>query len=272
MDSLRTLSENLPYRIDIELKSNLSLPRLTFNERTPQEDLVNRSIEQFKIKMKSGFSELPIETDGIIFRVSQTESKKGEPGTILLVDEIPIEDLMDYIKKRLVKKAKKRNDFKGVHRKSFYIIAFDCEESAIDENDIESLLYGRPNWLGSYVSKPPEKAYEWRQKEWKSITDNSKKNTAYHQIEQAKEKGWESFLLDKNLIPNNYCNRNGTGLFLSEPELKNVSGIIFIDNWNKYFFYPNPFCYSEINYPDIQKIFSFEDFNQLNSNEWELWL
>ena len=261
-DSIRALLKNFPYRIDIELKSELSLPKLTGKERTVQDNLLESSLEQLESVLKSdNFTEFPvkIETDDIIFNVYPT-SKKGYLGIITTeVIEVPTDNLMDYVgSKILIKKANKRDDFKGEHRRYFYIIAFDCEESSIDESDMDSLLYGQTHELGSNWAKLPEEDYEtWKQKEWKSITDRLSKNPTWHQIEQAKENGWESFLFDKYLIPNNYSNRNENGLFLSEPDLNNVSGILFRTKWNKHFFYPNPFCHSEINCPDIQQIFEF---------------
>ena len=261
-DSIRALLKNFPYRIDIELKSELSLPRLTGKERTVQDNLLESSLEQLESVLESdNFTEFPvkIETDNIIFNVYPT-SKKGYLGIITTeVIEVPTNNLMDYVgSKILIKKANKRDDFKDEHRLYYYIIAFDCEESSIDESDMDSLLYGQTHGLGSNGAELPEEAYKtWKQKEWKSITDRVRQNPTWDKIEQAKEKGWESFLIDKYLIPNNYINRNGNGLFISEPYLNNVSGILFRTKWNEHFFYPNPFCHSEINCSDIQQIFDF---------------
>ncbi|MCK4797426.1 MAG: hypothetical protein KAT05_08595 [Spirochaetes bacterium] len=260
-DSIRALLKNFPYRIDIELKSELSLPRLTGKERTVQDNLLESSLEKLESVLESdNFTEFPvkIETDTIIFNVYPT-SKKGYLGIITTeVIEVP-DNLMDYVgSKILIKKANKRDDFKGEHRGYFYIIAFDCEESSIDELDMDGLLYGDIGGPILNAFKYPEEVYEkWKQKEWNSIIDRVRINPTWDKIEQAKEKGWESFLVDKYLIPNNYSNRNGNGLFLSEPDLNNVSGILFRTKWNKHFFYPNPFCHSEINCPDIQQIFDF---------------
>ena len=223
MDSIRTLSKNMPYRIDMELKNELSLPRLNGTERTVQDSLVKISLEKFESILKSdNFRDFPIriETDGIIFKLYPTSSGKGYPGIINYeVIEVPTDDLMDYVKSKiLIKKAKKREDFLGEHRTYFYVIALDCMESSIDESDIDSLLYGQTHGLGSNVSKLPEEAYQrWKQAEWNSIIDRVKKGHSWQQIELAKENGWESFLVDKYLIPNNYSNRSEIGIFLSEP-------------------------------------------------------
>lgn len=263
-DYILTLVINLPFRVDMELKNELSLPRLDGKERYIQDELVKVSLKEFEKILKSNhFTEFPviIETGGIIFKIYHTISGKGYPRFINSeVIEVPTDNLIDYIKSKiLIKKAKKRDDFKGEHRMHFYVIALDCKESSIDELDIDRLLYGQTHGLGENISGFPEENYKrWKQEEWNFIISRVMKKPTWQQIEQAKANGWESFLIDKYLIPNNYANRTDDGIFLSESDLKNVSGVLFRNNWNEnYSFYPNPFCHSEINYPDIQKIFSF---------------
>jgi len=49
------------------------------------------------------------------------------------------------------------------------------------------------------------------------------------------------------LIPNDYSYMVNEGIFISEKEMKNVSGVLFRDRWNNVTFHPNPFCDTEIN-------------------------
>lgn len=264
-DYIRILVNDLPYRVDMELKNDLSLPRLDGKERDIQDELVKVSLKAFENILKSKyFTEFPviIETDGIIFKIYLTISGKGYPGVINSeVIKVPVDNLIGYIKSKiLIKKAKKRDDFRDEHRMLFYVIALDSKESSIDELDIDKLLYGQTHGLGENILGFPKEKYErWKQNEWNIIISRVMNKPTWQQIEQAKANGWESFLIDKYLIPNNYANRTEDGIFLSEPDLKNVSGVLFKNKWNEiYTFYPNPFCHSEINSPDIQKIFSFD--------------
>ncbi|MCK5266882.1 MAG: hypothetical protein KAR07_01830 [Spirochaetes bacterium] len=172
IDSLRVLLKNLPYRVDAKLKSVLSLPKLRGKERKIQDDLVEISLKQFENNIKNDFSDFPIEieTDGIIFEVHKVNSSKGYPGFIEPeVIKVPTEDLMEYVKERIIKKAKKRDKSFWEHR-NLYIIAFDCEETFIDELDIDMLLYGQTHELALNILNLPEEVYEeWKQNEWNSI-------------------------------------------------------------------------------------------------------
>lgn len=256
IDSLRHLLEKLPYRVDVTLKSELSLPKLRGKERTIHENLVEESLKQFEEYIKNDISDFPLKiaTDNVIFKVHQAYS--GYPGKFESeVIKVPTEKLMEYVKERLIQKAKKRDSYVGEHRNYLYFIAFDCEEKYIDELDIDLLLYGQTLELGTNdVLKLPVKVYEqWRQEKWKSIVSKLQKDPVWTKLEVAIEKGWESFLINKYLIPNNYINRNQNGILISEKSMENVSGVLFKKN-DEIIFYPNPFCSAEINYQEIQNI------------------
>jgi len=255
IDYLRLLLIKLPYRVDVKLKSELSLPKLRGEEREIHENLVDKSLKQFEESMNNDISDFPFEiaTDDIIFKVYQAYS--GYPGIVESeVIKVPTEKLIEYVKERLIQKAKKRDSYVGEHRNYFYFIAFDCEEKFIDEWDIDLLLYGKTLELGSNVLNLPVEVYEkWKQTEWNSIVSKVQNDPSWEKIVVSIENGWESFLIDKYLIPNNSICRNQNGIFISEQSMDNVSGVLFKEN-DEIIFYPNPFCNAEINDQEIQNI------------------
>jgi hypothetical protein len=169
--------------------------------------------------------------------------------------EVPTDILCDYIKGRLIEKAIKRDSFKDDNRKFTYIIALDFHESSIDEIDITKLLYGHTNHLASNAFGLPEAEYtKWKSDMWDSINNKTRNNASWTLIEQAKNRGWETLLIEKSLIPNDYSYVDEEGIFISEKEMKNVSGVLFRDKWNNITFHPNPFCDIEINDPRILNI------------------
>lgn len=238
------------YRIDVKLKENLSIPKVSGTERGKQEDLVKLSLKEFRNKFKiSNLSEFPIviDTTDITFKIHKTISGNGYLGMVTSeVITVPSQTLREYVKERLIEKAIKRNDFEDIHRTYPYILAFDCDEWSIDASDIEWLLYGKITVIESPTNK-------WEEKEWNKIISDKEKNIPkWNEINAANKKGWGDLLIKKCLIPNNYSYLSEEGIFLSEQFMKNVSGVLFRKH-NNISFYPNPFCSAEINYPDIQQ-------------------
>lgn len=257
IDFLRVFLKDLPYRVDVKLKGELSLPARDYQKRRVQECIVKTSLDKFKEYFRGGnFSEFPfqIETVGIIFEINRTDSGKGYPGFVNTeFIQVPEEILKENIKYWLLEKAKKRDDLEKEDRKYPYIIAFDCEERSIDDITINELLYGQRTTIGALSEE-----YElWREKEWRSIIkDKAKKIPKWEEIEEARKRGWEKLLVKEALIPNDYTYLTKEGIFLSESSMKNVSGVLF-RKYGEVFFFPNPFASDEINYPNIFKTFSF---------------
>ena len=170
--------------------------------------------------------------------------------------EVLTEILCDDIKGRLIEKAIKRNSFENEHRKVNYIIALDCHEPSIDVIDINKLLYGLTGHLASNTFGLSEAHYiKWKSETWDSINDKIRNNESWIKIEQAKNRGWEPLLIEKCLIPNDYSYVEDEGIFISNEEMKNVSGVLFRDKWNNITFHPNPFCHIEINDPTFQTLY-----------------
>ena len=248
---LKDFLKNNPYRIDVTLKKNLSIPKVNGSERGQQEQLVELSLKEFEDKFKiSTLSEFPFEIDttDITFKIYETNSGNGYTGIITLeLVTIPSKTLCEYVKDRLIKKAIKRNYFEDIHRTYPYILAFDCDEWSIDASDINRLLYG----VITVIASTPN---QWRENEWnKIITDKERNIPKWNEIDTASKNGWGDLLNEKCLIPNNYSYLSEEGIFLSEQLMKNVCGVLFRDKLDNVSFYPNPFCSIEINYYDLQQ-------------------
>lgn len=249
-----------PYRVDVSLNTELSIPKMKRTERHIQKDLVEKSLDMFEEifqeKLANNTFQTPsdvIDTKSLIFTVERTNSGKGYPRFISSdCIEVPMDVLCDYIKKRLIEKAIKRNSFVDEHRNVCYIIALHWDEPSIDEIDITKLLYGHTNHLASNIMGLSEADYtKWKADMWNSINNNIRNSASWIIIEQAKNRGWEALLIEKCLIPNEYSYVDNEGIFLSEKEMKNVSGVLLRNKWNKITFHPNPFCDIEINDPRI---------------------
>jgi hypothetical protein len=260
LNYLRKILKSYHYRVDVFLKTELSIPVMKHDDRHIQKSLVEKSLEifygSFKEKISNDIFQSPsfrIDTNGLTFTVEKTYSGMGYPGLITWdCIEIPTEILCNYIKGRLIKKAIKRNSFEKEHREACYIIALDFQESSIDATDISRLLYGRTNQLLSNAFGLPEADYtKWKSDMWDSINNKTRNNASWTLIEQAKSMGWETLLIEKSLIPKDYSYVDEEGIFISEKEMKNVSGVLFRDKWNNVAFYPNPFCDIEINDPKL---------------------
>lgn len=262
VDYLRSLLSDYPYRIDVGLKNELSIPKANREERIKQNILVDSCIEKFDSAFKNGvFYEFPfeIDTNHMIFKIYETDYGDGYPGIIdSKCIKIPTNDLCDYVKDRLIRKAKKRDDFESHHRTYPYILAFDCKQPFMDDDDIDNLLYGIDHSIPiiPLESSPAEKGKQiiWRDSEWKKIVDEKEQSESWTEIDNAKENGWNAFLLEKKIIPNDYTYRSEEGLFVSDPLMKNVSAVLFKDMFGNVSFFPNPFCFNEINHPNLQEI------------------
>lgn len=260
LKQLREFAQCLPYRIDVQLKERLSIPKMEMTERKVQKDLVENSLDLFKKSLTDAIltltypeKQIEIDTDDIIFTLTKTELKIGYVGIIESeCIHIPTSKLNEYIKGRLIKKAKKRDSFEGEHRNYPYIIAINWCESFLDETDVNNLLYGSVSSpISNEIGMPDIEYRKWIDDEWNRVTKETKNRASWTKIEKARDKGWELFLIKKFLIPNGNSHINNEGIFVTLEEMKNVSAVLFLNNWGKISYHPNPFCSDEINDPRI---------------------
>lgn len=245
----------LPYRIDVHLKEELSLPKIKKEDKNKQKQSVLDSLEIFK----KSFSEdmqpqvplnLPNDAGDFTFVLKKNALEQGYLCIISICFDIPAE-LIKYLEKYDIDKKDKAHDFPIEQRNNPFIIAIDLRMWEIKDEDIHSLLYGlvglHPRGMKKY---------------WEEVMAEVHSRDSWEKIKRAQSNGWDSFLREKFLIPNNetlLCiNKDNEGKFVSD-KMEDISAILVIDHNNKCFFYPNPFCRDEINNPKI--------VNFINTNE-----
>ncbi|WP_214084097.1 hypothetical protein [Methanoculleus sp.] len=258
IEDLRDILKNYPYCVSIRFKEQLSLPRLPYQEKTIQGELIKKSMDQFRLKLPEISGALPyqVNTDEIVFTIYPSNSNEGYPGFFTSSCEIPIDAIVDYIHHRLTEKAGKWCRFPPKFQDVPYILALHCDDNSIDNIEMEELLYGRIIALGIQSSDDLEFMHQqiiMRDRQWENINSNKASLISFWaEIESASNQGWEDLLREKRLIPNDYQYLNTPGIYLTDPMMKNVSGVLFKIH-NNFYFYPNPFSDPGIIDPDIIK-------------------
>lgn len=253
IDDLRKLVRSKNFEVRVHFNNKVSIPRFSKEEHEEQETLLEKSLEQFK----DVFERLPpessikkIETDCLTFFISPTSER---PGILIGLSSdytFPREIFEKFTTELLLKKAMKREKFEGLARNYPYILTFVSGNVAVDDNDFQHLLYG---FIPTLIIAQSDDLEERRQStirrdsEWQEILRHKNKHIPrWREIEAAAREGWKDFLTAIHYIPNDYTCLAREGLFLSEPLMKNVSGILLIRKSTEPHFYPNPFCLSLI--------------------------
>jgi len=261
LDELNEYLQNLPYLVRCHCNVKLSEPVFLREERENQDIIAKRSVAQFKDQIgciKGENTLFEIKTEGINYSVNHSGTARGYAYFTQEAWIFPDEKFEKYVSDRLLKKACKRSDFKGKDRLIPFILVFLSDDCSIDETDFDDLLYGKIMQYGTEESNLLGASQSDREEGWKDILKDKRKIIPkLCEIESASHFGWKEFLEKRHLIPNNFMYLHKEGLFLSNPLMKNVSGVMLITKSNSAFFYPNPFCYSEINNTEILKILNF---------------
>jgi hypothetical protein len=259
IDELRGLVRNNHFKVNVHFNNSVSKPRFYGPEHGEQETLLEKSLGQFKERFKHLTAESTaerIETDCITFFVTPAPERPGILVGLSSDYEFPREIFEKFVGKLLFSKAIKREKFKGPARNFPYILTFVSRNVAVDNNDFQQLLYG---FIPSFILTPDADAGEIQNREriWEDILrDKAKHIPKWQEIEAASRNGWEDFLTEIHYIPNDYTNLEREGLFLSDPSMKNVSGILLIRKSTETHFFPNPFCDPEISLVNHQEFFN----------------
>lgn len=247
MEYLRGFLAGKPYRVDVKFNHELSLPALSYQDRKRQLDLLDASIEEFA-RAFEGLTDLPasVRTDGAAFEVVRTKTGHGYPG---LIDawpiEVPEKTLGADIGRRLVERARKRKGWVKERPEYPYIVAIDGTEWSLEKGAMDRFLYGDRVKVESLDDNA------FREKQWRSIVDNKEAVIPrWADIDSAGKAGWKAMLMEKGLIPMGYEYLVKEGLFLSEREMKNVTGVLWKAHGDIRYF-PNPFASREINHPGL---------------------
>lgn len=230
-------TNNYLYRVDIEFNEIMSLPVIRWQERQHKEDALRNALQEVKTRIKAlNSSSLPvgIETKVGKFKIHQSSSGKGYPGVIRTAAiTVPDKKYIEKICFDVCTKAKKRDKWTGDHRTKIYIVALDFTEIGVYDRGIMEVAL-----IGHRIKKHPISPMP-DIRETKEVT-------------YAKERGWEHFLRETCIIPRNrtYLDSASQGIFFTEPNVKNVSGVI--GKFGKELhFVPNPFSFDEINDPRL---------------------
>jgi hypothetical protein len=263
IEDLRGLLRKNSFNVQIEFTDKLSPPCFSGEERQEQEKILEKSMEQFKKELElltPKVTSHEIITAGIKFSLKHSDGKPGIPCSFMSSYKFPKELFEKYVTYRLLEKAKKRVAFEGSERNCPYIVTFVSENISIDDIDFKDLLYGQRPTLLVFPFDDPEitrLATIQREKEWIEILDNKVTHIPkWQEIEAAANNGWHDFLTEIHYIPHDYTYLAKEGLFLSEPLMKNVSGIQLIRKSSESYFYPNPFSDQEISMSNFQDFFN----------------
>ena len=265
IDELRAILPQKPFNVSIEFSDKLSQPCFSGKERRGQEEILENSMKEFREK----FAVLPsdainheIVTEGIKFKLIHSGGKPGIPCSFMSSYKFPDELFDRYVTYRLIEKARKRASFELPERNCPYIVAFVSENISIDDLDFRDLLYGGTPQifvLPDDESEMGRLGKIQREKDWANILANKEKFIPkWHEIAAASLSGWHNFLTEIYYIPHDYTYLAKEGLFLSDPIMKNVSGILLIRKSSESYFYPNPFCDHEISLSQFQDFFNLK--------------
>jgi len=159
--------------------------------------------------------------------------------------EVPEKTLRADIGRRLVERARKRKGWVRERPEYPYVIAIDGTEWSLEGGAMDRLLYGDRVKVESLDDAA------FREKQWRSILDNRQTIIPrWADIDSAGKGGWKAMLMEKGLIPMGYEYLVKEGLYLSDRDMSNVTGVLWKAHGDIRYF-PNPFASQEINHPGL---------------------
>jgi hypothetical protein len=260
-DELRELLRTKPFEVRVNFYENVSRPCFSGEEHAEQEALLEKSLDQFKREFEQLIPESSprvIKTEGITFIITPTKEKPGRLGGYSSGSKFPKEIFEKFVTVLLLKKARKREKFIDSARNYPYIVTFESRNIAVDDVDFHRLLYGFIPRLSILPidQETDRQARIFLEEEWNAVIRDKKDHIPrWQDIETAARNGWTDFLTKIHYIPNDYTYLGKEGLFLSEPLMKNVSGILLVCKSMEPHFFPNPFCDPEISLVNHQEFF-----------------
>jgi len=227
--------ENYVYRVTVSLNNEISMPAFG-NERDIKKQKIIDGIKEFKEKVRMiDDSKLPtqIETSIASFKVQNSPLDIGyagflRPSGIL----VPYDKIIDKIRKDVIDKSEKRDEWINKHRDKYFIVALMFESIYDDPMYLQSALFG------NYAIYDID--FDWK-------------------IKDANEKGWKNYLEKMKIYPQyTYLDPKRRGIYFNVNSMKNVSGVLGIFRGRNPIFLPNPFAYEEINDPEFEDFLDFE--------------
>src|SRR6266480_3782366 len=231
----------LAARIDVKLGQRLSVPAISFAQRTKKERVAGSCSRSFIRQMRDVRQHnLPIriETRWARIDVSPSSLGRNHMGSLRTdVISVPVKRYKRKIKFDVLLKAKKRERWTGRRRSKFYIVAIDCEDISIEVDEFEDVLLGsRMSIFGGPIPRV----------------------RLPRRVQKAIQLGWKGFLLSNCIIPNRQKNAyldfdkiSNRGLYLRDRLLDNVSAVICRFASGQTRIIPNPYAEKRINDPNL---------------------
>ena len=225
-------------RVDVSLPADLSMPTTNYKERQIKEDRARDVVSKFKQTLSSmNLTQLPpcVNIGDVVFHFSNSSISGGFLGIINSETiTVPSNKYVDRIRFLLtdekIGKAVKRTKWTGDHLKKHYIVAIDCEQPLLDEEDVTEALLGKRETYALAIPRkeiPPE-------------------------VLKAAKKNWTTFLQRVHMIPKSLTAFSSYGIYLTNPICRNVSGVLVYTRLvprseSMVCFLPNPFAEDIIN-------------------------
>ncbi len=236
-------------RVDLNLKRGLTMVTTRFLERRAKEKLAMQSFQEFKDKFaQANLSNLPIslDTKGCIFEINESGLDRSYVGiTRTGVFTVPLDKLVEKIRRDVVEKAKKRIDWKQDHPNIFYIVAINSEQTSVTADDVEQALIGTRVTVARW---PPDSPVP---------IEKVRPQKLARGVKTASKKGWQPFLRELYVIPRNrtFLDINKKGIYFTKRVVKNVSRVLVRFRLGGFHWVPNPFAYDEISDPNLVDYF-----------------
>lgn len=168
----------------------------------------------------------------VTYEAAQYDGKHSIPytGGPEEVFTIPIEPFEQIVNKIIDKKSTKSKDWPG---KLNYYIAIDFQHAFNEIDELVTVLYGK---TVHYT------------KDWLRVPGWKFDDSMFPETTQAIQRGWDkNFLLSTKLIPHDMIRIESKGLFLTNTNSKEISGILSLFRLDKKgpYITPNPFSKSE---------------------------
>lgn len=254
IDKLREITEKYPYVINFSFTTDVSLPHHNWSERAKQLKKLDSAVTQFDsdlqhIKLKT----LPYhgKTNSFSYEIIEKKSSgNGYPAVLTSSCSTSLDFSHAYLTLRLIKKAEKRLSFPSDKQRIPYIVALVCDEPGISAGEFCYLLFGSTVQYDCFPLPGVSEDVIKRQKnkKWNKILQELSSQRSWEEIQRARERGWDVLLSMTYLIPHDYCYVKEPGIFFTDDNMHQVSGVLFSRIGGNYTLFPNPFSIDKMEY------------------------
>jgi hypothetical protein len=237
LKELRAFLRAKPYRVDIKLDQHLSLPPIGWKEISTVEKDTNDSINEFKKQFKPEDTKYEIHTNHIKYTINPILRPDGYPGIISHeMIGVPTEKIITHLNYHILNKANKKDDFTAEDKQLPYIVAIFSDLIYLDGMMFKESMYGK---VMGYADQDRYKT--WVEMDYQEQVTAYKARPEWKRIEESSSNGWKILLENVYLIPHNLHYVYEHGLFLTEPAMDNVAGILLMTAADKISLFLNPF-------------------------------